>query len=101
MAPSQAVSPMLARLVRELPRGDYLYEPKWDGFRCLVRRDGDDVELDSRHGRPLARYFPEVVAAAAAMAPERWTIDGELLVVAGGRLDFAALMARLHPAASR
>jgi ATP-dependent DNA ligase len=95
------VKPMLARLVRELPEGDYLYEPKWDGFRCLAFRDGEEVELRSRHGRPLGRYFPEVVAAARELEPRRWALDGELLVAAGGRFDFAALMARLHPAASR
>jgi ATP-dependent DNA ligase len=92
---------MLARLVRELPEGDYVYEPKWDGFRCLARRDGGAVELRSRSDRPLARYFPEVVAALGALGPERWTLDGELLAVVDGRFDFAALMSRLHPAASR
>jgi ATP-dependent DNA ligase len=93
--------PMLARLVRELPEGDFLYEPKWDGFRCLAFREGDDVDLRSRHGRPLARYFPEVAAALRAHVPASFALDGEVLVVAGGRLDFAALMARLHPAESR
>src|SRR5215210_8424065 len=92
---------MLARLVRELPDGDYVYEPKWDGFRCLARRDGAAIELHSRHNRPLGRYFPEVVAALGALAPERWTLDGELLAIVGGRFHFAALMSRLHPAASR
>ncbi|HWC28383.1 MAG TPA: ATP-dependent DNA ligase, partial [Solirubrobacteraceae bacterium] len=96
-----AQKPMLARLVRELPDGDVLYEPKWDGFRCLAYRDGGDVELRSRHGRPLARYFPEVAAALAAAAPTRGALDGELLVLVGGRFDFPALMARLHPAARR
>ena len=96
-----AQKPMLARLVRELPAGDVLYEPKWDGFRCLAYRDGDDVDLRSRHGRPLARYFPEIVAALAAIGPARVALDGELLVLAEGRFDFPALMARLHPAASR
>ena len=94
--------PMLARLVRELPEGDVLYEPKWDGFRCLAYRAGDAVDLRSRHGRPLARYFPEIAAAlAAAAAPARIALDGELLVLVDGRFDFPALMARLHPAASR
>ena len=97
--PSQ--KPMLAKLVRELPAGQFLYEPKWDGFRCLAFRDGADVELRSRHGRPLGRYFPELVEALGATAPQRWALDGEVLVLAGGRFDFAALMARLHPAASR
>ena len=94
--------PMLARLVRDLPAGDMLYEPKWDGFRCLAYRDGGAVDLRSRHGRPLARYFPEIVAALqAAPAPARAALDGELLVLVDGRFDFPALMARLHPAASR
>src|SRR4051794_7649310 len=93
--------PMLARLVRELPAGDYVYEPKWDGFRCIATRAGNDIELISRHGRPLARYFPEVTAALARVEPSSWMLDGELLVVVDGRFDFAALMSRLHPAASR
>ena len=92
---------MLARLVRELPLGDVLYEPKWDGFRCLAHCDAADVDLRSRHGRPLARYFPEVAAALAAAAPAPIVLDGELLVLVGGRFDFPALMARLHPAERR
>jgi len=92
---------MLARLVRELPEGDYLFEPKWDGFRCLAGRDGDQVDLRSRHGRPFARYFPEVASALAAVEADRWVVDGELLVVVDGEFDFEALMGRLHPAASR
>jgi ATP-dependent DNA ligase len=91
------VAPMLGRLVRELPAGDYLYEPKWDGFRCLAFRDGGDVELRSRHDRPLGRYFPEVVAALRVLDHERFVIDGEIVSSAG----FTALMGRLHPAASR
>jgi ATP-dependent DNA ligase len=87
--------PMLAKLGDELPSGDWQYEPKLDGFRCLVFRDGDRVELQSRHGNPLARYFPEVVAA---LPPGRYVVDGELVPVDG---DFPALMQRLHPAASR
>ena len=93
--------PMLAKLVRALPEGDVLYEPKWDGFRCLAFRDGDEIDLRSRHGRPFARYFPEVVSALGAVDESRFVLDGELLVLAGGRFDFAALMARLHPAATR
>jgi ATP-dependent DNA ligase len=92
---------MLARLAHELPGDGHLYEPKWDGFRCLAERDGMRVELRSRHGRPLQRYFPEVVAALAGLDPERWVLDGELLVVVDGCFDFASLMQRLHPAASR
>ncbi len=91
---------MLATLARELPVGDGLwYEPKWDGFRCLAFVD-DEVDLRSRHGRPLARYFPEVAAPLAALPPGT-ILDGELVVPAGDRLDFTALLQRLHPAASR
>ena len=105
---------MLARLARELPVGGGLrYEPKWDGFRCLAFRsdgaNGDDgtggtggtVDLRSRNQRPLARYFPEVVEAVAGLPQRGLVLDGELLVIRGGRADFAALMSRLHPAASR
>jgi ATP-dependent DNA ligase len=96
------VAPMLATLARELPVGPALrYEPKWDGFRCLAFRAGDDVDLRSRHDRPLARYFPEVVAALRRLPADRFVADGELLVVRDGQNDFAALMSRLHPAASR
>jgi ATP-dependent DNA ligase len=92
---------MLARLARQLPAGDYLYEPKWDGFRALVFRDGADVELVSRRGRPLGRYFPEVAAALKAVECAAFAVDGELLVPAEDGFDFSALLARLHPAASR
>ena len=95
------VAPMLARLARELPEGRYLFEPKWDGFRCLAFRDGDDVELRSRHDRPLARYFPELVGALRAVAEPAFVLDGEIVLVRSGRFDFEALMSRLHPAASR
>ncbi len=92
---------MLGKLVRKLPRGDFLYEPKWDGFRCLAFRDGDQVDLRSRNDRPLARYFPELVAALRDMPETRFVLDGEILVAVGGRYDFPTLMTRLHPAASR
>jgi ATP-dependent DNA ligase len=92
---------MLARLARELPAGDFLYEPKWDGFRCLAFRDGDDVFLQSRHGRPFARYFPEISEAIAKLPDDGLVLDGELVIVRNGRFDFNALMSRLHPAASR
>ena len=92
---------MLARLERELPVGDYLYEPKWDGFRCLAVRHGRELDLRSRNGRPLARYFPEIVEALLALPVERFALDGELVVARADELDFLALMARLHPAASR
>jgi len=96
------VSPMLAKPVKEVPGGPgYLYEPKWDGFRCIVFRDGDEVELGSRNERPMTRYFPEVVEAVKAQLPERCVVDGEIVVARGGRLDFEALLQRIHPADSR
>ena len=95
------ISPMLARSVPEIPRGDYLYEPKWDGFRSIVFRDGDDVEIGSRNERPMTRYFPEVVEAVKTNLPERSVVDGEIVVPVGPRLDFEALQQRIHPADSR
>ncbi len=92
---------MLARLARELPGEGYLYEPKWDGFRALAFRDGGEVDIRSRNNRPLSRYFPELVEALRELADEGVALDGEILVVAEGAVDFAATMARLHPAASR
>src|SRR5437763_7471656 len=92
---------MLARLARSLPEGDYCFEPKWDGFRALAFRDGDDVELRSRHDRPLARYFPEVVEALCALAARRFVVDGEIVAARDGDPDFASLLLRLHPSASR
>src|SRR4051794_14368213 len=91
---------MLARLSRSLPTGaDLFYEPKWDGFRCLAFCDGGRVELQSRNQRRLGRYFPEIVAALSGLSDV--AVDGELLVTVDDRFDFGALMARLHPAASR
>src|ERR671928_2197047 len=96
------VSPMLAKAATKLPTGDgFFYEPKWDGFRCIVFRDGDEVELGSRNERPLTRYFPEVVAAARAQLPPRCVVDGEIVIASGPGLDFEALLQRIHPAASR
>src|SRR5581483_3924644 len=92
---------MLARLARELPVGDFLYEPKWDGFRCLAACHDGDIDLRSRNDRPLARYFPEVAGVLQNVLPPGTTIDGELLVTVGGVFDFSALLARLHPARSR
>ena len=94
---------MLARLARELPIGEFLYEPKWDGFRCLAFVDVGGVDLRSRHDRPLARYFPELVAAFRRLSPQPFVVDGEIVLASGvtGDFDFAALMGRLHPAASR
>ncbi|WP_334141175.1 ATP-dependent DNA ligase [Rhabdothermincola sp.] len=98
------VAPMLARAVHsldELPDGDYLFEPKWDGFRCIVFRDRDEIVLGSRNDRPLTRYFPELVDPLRAQLPARCVLDGELVVVTGHGLDFDALQQRIHPAASR
>lgn len=94
------VSPMLAKPVTVLPPGAS-YEPKWDGFRALVFRDGDDVEFGSRNERPMTRYFPELVRAAKAELPPRCVVDGEIVLPAEKGLDFEALQLRLHPAASR
>jgi ATP-dependent DNA ligase len=95
-----AVEPMLARLARELPTGPGLrYEPKWDGFRCLTSCAGEQVALTSRNARELTRYFPEVVEAVRPLGDV--VLDGELVVHVDGRTSFPALMARLHPAASR
>jgi ATP-dependent DNA ligase len=92
---------MLAKAVDGLPEGDLLFEPKWDGFRCIVFRDGDEVELGSRNERPLTRYFPEIVDPLRDSLPARCVVDGELVVARHGRLDFDALQQRIHPAASR
>src|SRR3954447_10557115 len=93
---------MLAKLVADIPPGLY-YEPKWDGFRTIVVRDRDAIELHSRNTKPMARYFPDLVAAFAAQRPERCVLDGEIVVIGRetGRLDFFALQQRVHPAASR
>jgi ATP-dependent DNA ligase len=96
------VRPMLAKAVYEVPRDEGLrFEPKWDGFRCIVFRDGDEVELGSRNDRPLTRYFPEMLPALKEALPERCVVDGELVVVTGEGLDFDALQQRIHPATSR
>src|SRR4051794_33500659 len=90
---------MLAKLARELPVGDHAFEPKWDGFRCLVFRDGDDIDLRSRQGRPMARYFPDVVAALRSSRASRVVLDGEIVVTTADGIDFDALLKRIHPAA--
>ncbi len=95
------LKPMLAKPVPELPRGDMSYEPKWDGFRCIVFRDGDEIVLGSRNERPLNRYFPEMLEPLGASLPERCVVDGELVVSIDGKLDFDALGQRIHPADSR
>jgi ATP-dependent DNA ligase len=97
------VAPMLAKPVAALPDGPYSFEPKWDGFRTIVFRDGDEVELGSRNERPMTRYFPELVEAVKAHLPTRCVVDAEVVVpdASGRRLDFDALLLRIHPAASR
>jgi ATP-dependent DNA ligase len=97
------VKPMLAKSVAEIPKGEYSYEPKWDGFRSIVFRDGDEVEIGSRNERPMTRYFPEVVEAITANLPERCVVDGEIIVPDpdGKRLEFETLQQRIHPADSR
>ncbi|MDQ1369880.1 MAG: hypothetical protein QOF20_2233 [Acidimicrobiaceae bacterium] len=95
------VAPMLAKLTRDLPVGPFLYEPKWDGFRCIVFRDGDEVELGSRNERPFNRYFPDIVDAALKGLPERCVVDGEIVIAGADGLDFDALQQRIHPAESR
>jgi ATP-dependent DNA ligase len=97
------VAPMLAKSVAKIPGGAMSYEPKWDGFRSIIFRDGDEVEIGSRNERPMTRYFPEIVAAVLASLPERCVIDGEIVIpdADGRRLDFEALLQRIHPADSR
>ncbi|HET6165924.1 MAG TPA: ATP-dependent DNA ligase [Marmoricola sp.] len=100
------VRPMLAKSVKGIPdpakfEGGLSFEPKWDGFRCIVFRDGDEVELTSRNTKPLTRYFPEVVEAVREQLPERCVLDGELFVALGTRLEFETLQERIHPAESR
>jgi len=96
------LEPMLAKPVDSLPDGDgWLYEPKWDGFRAIVFRDGDEVLIQSRDLKPLDRYFPELGEPLRASLPERCVIDGEVVIARDGGLDFEALLLRIHPAASR
>jgi len=96
------VEPMLAKASDGLPDGDgWLYEPKWDGFRAIVFRDGDEMLIQSRDLKPLDRYFPELAAPLRASLPERCVIDGEVVISRDGALDFEALLLRIHPAASR
>ena len=102
LAVNPPLLPMLALAVRGIPRAEGMYyEPKWDGFRCLLFRDGGEVELGSRNTRPLNRYFPELMTAARENLPKRCVLDGEIVVARGDRLDFEALQLRIHPATSR
>src|SRR3982751_157325 len=99
------VRPMLAKSVKGIPdpakHEGLIFEPKWDGFRCIVFRDGDEVELTSRNTKPLTRYFPELVEAIKRQLPERVVLDGEVFVAVGDRLEFEVLQERIHPAKSR
>jgi ATP-dependent DNA ligase len=94
--------PMEALPVKEIPTGtNWQYEPKWDGFRCIAFRDGQKIELQSKSGQPLARYFPEIVGALLKLKPSKFVIDGELVIPVGKNLSFDDLLMRIHPAASR
>lgn len=98
------LKPMLAKAAAELPVGEegvFWFEPKWDGFRCIVFRDGDEIELGSRNDRPLTRYFPELLDPLRASLPDRCVLDGEIVLAGPNGLDFDALQQRLHPAESR
>src|SRR5262245_36452499 len=95
------IEPMEAKLVDELPEGDWQYEPKWDGFRCLAFRAGDEIDLKAKSGKKLARYFPAMVAVLAALLQTSFVLDGELVIVADGEFSFDALLQRIHPAESR
>src|SRR5262245_27018704 len=93
---------MLAKRVAELPAdGEWLFEPKWDGFRTLIFRDGDELLIQSRDERPLNRYFPELLEPLQKGLPARYVLDGEIVIAREGKLDFDALQLRIHPAASR
>ena len=94
--------PMEARAVDRVPSGPaWQYEPKWDGFRCLAFREGSTIELQSKSGRPLARYFPDIVASLQSLAPKKFVLDGEVVIPVRGELSFDELLLRIHPAASR
>src|SRR5207253_4206254 len=96
------LEPMLAKAAADIPRGgSWVYEPKWDGFRAIIFRDGDSVRISSRNSLPLERYFPELLARLRDALPARIVVDGELVIATPHGLDFDALQMRLHPAASR
>src|SRR5436190_10737461 len=102
MAVSPPIEPMLAKIAEQVPRdGDYLFEPKWDGFRAIVFRGKDDVYIQSRDLRPLDRYFPELHAVLLEQLPSGVVVDGEIVMPTKHGLDFGGLQMRLHPAASR
>src|SRR5437868_14961217 len=96
------IPPREAQSVDAIPVGpDWQYEPKWDGFRCLVFRDGQEIFLQSKSGQPLARYFPDLVEALQRLGAKRFVLDGEIVIPVAGRLSFDELLLRVHPAASR
>ena len=96
------IEPMEARSVETLPEGKaWQYEPKWDGFRCVAYKDGAKVRLQSKAGKPLERYFPDVVETVAALGARQCVLDGEIVIAVGKRLSFDELLLRVHPAASR
>src|SRR5712671_4823904 len=96
------LAPMEARSVDEIPFGDeWQYEPKWDGFRCIAFRDGATIELQSKSGKPLTRYFPEIADALSKLKARQFVLDGEIVVPVGTALSFDDLLQRIHPAASR
>ncbi|MGB9029147.1 MAG: ATP-dependent DNA ligase, partial [Acidobacteriaceae bacterium] len=102
LAVNPPLLPMLAKRVDEVPAaGDWLFEPKWDGFRTLIFKDGNEILLQSRDEKPLNRYFPELLDPLRAQLPSQCVLDGELVIAQNGRLDFDALQLRIHPAASR
>ncbi|MFY9630342.1 MAG: hypothetical protein WAJ94_01885, partial [Candidatus Cybelea sp.] len=102
LAIAPPIEPMETRQVAKIPEGEtWSYEPKWDGFRCIAFRDRSDIELQSKSGETLTRYFPEVVAALQSAKESRFVTDGELIVPAGDGSDFDALLQRIHPAESR
>src|ERR1700739_410987 len=99
---SPPIAPMLSTAANALPGGDgWLFEPKWDGFRTIVFRDGDEFLLQSRDLKPMNRYFPELIAPLKAALPKRCVVDGEVVVAGDSGLDFEALLLRIHPAESR
>lgn len=96
------ILPMLAKRVSELPRaGEWIFEPKWDGFRALIFRDGKEVMIQSRDEKPLNRYFPELIEPVLKQLPKQCVLDGEVVIAQNGALDFDSLQLRIHPAASR
>ena len=102
LAVNAPILPMLAKRVSELPEGDnWIFEPKWDGFRALVFRDGDEIFIQSRDEKPLNRYFPELLEPLSKTLPAKCVLDGEMVIVRNDGLDFDSLQLRLHPAASR